>query len=87
MVLSASALNKNLRLILCQPSAFKKSATPFLMARLPNPLMKRLRRCSSYHYTLHAQCPRCDAAAYSAHPAKYSPHDPYADLRRKEKYG
>ncbi|MBI2445988.1 ribosome biogenesis protein [Candidatus Micrarchaeota archaeon] len=49
--------------------------------------MKRLRRCATFHYSLHEVCPRCGQPTVSAHPPKYSPHDPYADIRRREKYG
>ncbi|MDP2717767.1 MAG: nucleolar RNA-binding Nop10p family protein [Candidatus Micrarchaeota archaeon] len=49
--------------------------------------MKRLRACPSGHYTLLDACPRCQAETHSAHPPKYSPHDKYADIRRREKHG
>ncbi len=45
-----------------------------------------LRKCSScQNYTLHEKC-SCGGEALSAHPAKYSFEDKYAQYRRKAKY-
>jgi H/ACA ribonucleoprotein complex subunit 3 len=42
-----------------------------------------LRKCESCHrYTLHTkQCPHCGGIVHVPHPAKFSPHDKYAEYR------
>ncbi|MBI5036204.1 nucleolar RNA-binding Nop10p family protein [Candidatus Micrarchaeota archaeon] len=49
--------------------------------------MKRLRKCPRDGYTLKEECAECGEPTKSVHPAPYSPHDKYAQYRRKEKYG
>lgn len=46
-----------------------------------------LHRCSSCGmYTLRAdRCPYCGGTPGAAHPAKFSPEDPYGEYRRKMK--
>ncbi|MGB9577013.1 MAG: RNA-protein complex protein Nop10 [Candidatus Micrarchaeia archaeon] len=47
----------------------------------------KLRKCVACKaYTLKEECPKCGGETRAAHPPKYSPHDKYAEYRRKEKF-
>ncbi|HEY7570710.1 MAG TPA: RNA-protein complex protein Nop10 [Nitrososphaeraceae archaeon] len=44
-----------------------------------------LRRCQSCgNYTMKYECPKCNSATFSPHPARYSPDDKYARYRIKD---
>ena len=52
--------------------------------------MKKIRKCPKCgEYSLRETCPNCsnrnEVKTKSAHPAKFSPEDPYGDYRRKLK--
>lgn len=52
--------------------------------------MKKIRKCPKFgNYTLREKCPNCsndeEVKTNSAHPAKFSPEDPYGKYRRKLK--
>ena len=46
-------------------------------------IMQLLRKCGDCGgYTLKTEkCPRCEGRVHNPHPAKFSPHDKYAELR------
>ncbi|NPA47754.1 MAG: RNA-protein complex protein Nop10 [Thermococci archaeon] len=46
----------------------------------------RIRKCPSCgRYTLKETCPVCGSKTKVAHPARFSPEDPYGEYRRKLK--
>jgi H/ACA ribonucleoprotein complex subunit 3 len=46
----------------------------------------RIRKCTEdYSYTLSTLCPVCGNPTVSAHPARFSPEDPYGKYRRLAK--
>jgi len=46
-------------------------------------LLKKCRECGAY--TMRGECPACGVKTFTAHPAKYAPHDKYARYRRQYK--
>ena len=46
----------------------------------------RIRKCTEdYSYTLSTLCPVCGKPTTTAHPARFSPEDPYGKYRRLAK--
>jgi H/ACA ribonucleoprotein complex subunit 3 len=49
-------------------------------------LLKKMRKCVACGaYTLSAA--HCGRQSASAHPARFNPNDPYAEYRRRARYG
>ena len=49
--------------------------------------MKKIRKCGRCGaYTLGQECGKCGDKTHTAHPAKYSPEDKWAEYRRKHKF-
>ncbi|HWQ44997.1 MAG TPA: RNA-protein complex protein Nop10 [Methanosarcina barkeri] len=49
---------------------------------------QKIRKCKNCgRYTLREFCPVCGGEAFSAHPARFSPKDPYGRYRRLAKKG